>query len=132
MTSAKFSDFWTPSPLVCIFTQPPLLSLLTASAFGVPPPPSLCRHHIYMPPQASLSAARADCDLARFGDADDDTDDPAHSVCWNVGTVPKAYCCTMLSLFMPSPTLLSLSFFSFSPLLSLLLIMPSSQCIAAV
>ena len=28
MTSAKFSDFSTPSPLVCKFTQPPLLRLL--------------------------------------------------------------------------------------------------------
>ena len=40
--------FSTPSPLVCIFTQPPLLSFLNASAFGVPP--SLCRHHMYKPP----------------------------------------------------------------------------------
>ena len=29
MTSAKFSDFLTPSPLVRIFTQPPLLASLT-------------------------------------------------------------------------------------------------------
>ena len=41
--------FFDPLPLVCIFTQPPLLSFLTASAFGVPPSPSLCRHHMYMP-----------------------------------------------------------------------------------
>ena len=33
---------------VCIFTQPLLLSFLTASAFGVPFP--LCRHRIYMSP----------------------------------------------------------------------------------
>ena len=78
MTSAKFSDFLTPSPLLCIFTQPPLLSFLTASAFGVPPspPPSLCRHHMYMPPyihihnrrgtgwHASLSATRLGSGLA--------------------------------------------------------------------
>ena len=39
MTSVKFSHFLTPSPLVCIFTQSPLLSFLTASPFGVPPSP---------------------------------------------------------------------------------------------
>ena len=35
-----------PSPLVCIFTQPPLLSFPTASAFGKHPSPFLCRCHI--------------------------------------------------------------------------------------
>ena len=40
MMSAKFSDFSTP--LVRKFTQPPLLRLLTMSAFeGTPPPPSV-------------------------------------------------------------------------------------------
>ena len=39
MTSAKISDFFTPSPLVRKFTQPPLLRLLTMSAFeGTPSP----------------------------------------------------------------------------------------------
>ena len=39
MTSAKFSDFWTPSPpLVHIFTQPPLWASLTSS------PPQRERH----------------------------------------------------------------------------------------
>ena len=38
-TVCKIFVFFTPSPLVCIFTQPPLLSFLTASAFGVPPSP---------------------------------------------------------------------------------------------
>ena len=55
MTSAKFSVFLTPSP-PCLhfgpihstkFTQPPLLHLL----LGYPPPPSHCRHHMYMPPK---------------------------------------------------------------------------------
>ena len=37
MMSAKFSDFLTPSPLVCKFTQPPLVRLPTMSAFeGTP------------------------------------------------------------------------------------------------
>ena len=48
-TSAKFSDALT---LVCIFTQPPLLSLLTASAFG--DTPTLCTHHMYMSPNVNL------------------------------------------------------------------------------
>ena len=41
-TSAKISDFLTPSPLVCKFTQPPLLRLIMMSAFeGIPFPPSV-------------------------------------------------------------------------------------------
>ena len=49
MTSAKFSDFWTP-PLVRKFTQPPLLSFITMSAFEGTPLPPLCGHHISMAP----------------------------------------------------------------------------------
>ena len=41
MTSAKFSGFWTPSPLVRKFTQPPLLSCSTMSAFVLTPLPPL-------------------------------------------------------------------------------------------
>ena len=42
-TSAKISDFLTPSPLVRKFTQPPLLRLLTMSAFeGDPCNQSIC------------------------------------------------------------------------------------------
>ena len=57
MTSAKVSGFLTPSP-PCLyfgpihstkFTQPPLLHLL----LGYPPPPSHCRHHMYMPPSGN-------------------------------------------------------------------------------
>ena len=59
MTSAKFSEFLTPSP-PCLhfgpihiskFTQPPLLHLL----LGYPPPPSHCRHHMYIPPYVTES-----------------------------------------------------------------------------
>ena len=49
MTFAQFLDFLTPSPNDCIFTQPHIPSFLTASAFKVPP--SLCRHHMCMPPK---------------------------------------------------------------------------------
>ena len=50
MTSANFSNFFTPIPLhVCIFTQFFLLSFLTASALVVTP--TLYRHHMYMPPR---------------------------------------------------------------------------------
>ena len=50
MTSAKYLDFFIPSPLFCIFTQPPLVRFPTATALEVPSlPPSLCRHHMYMP-----------------------------------------------------------------------------------
>ena len=38
----RLQNIWIFDPLpslFCIFTQPPLLSFLTASAFGVPPPP---------------------------------------------------------------------------------------------
>ena len=45
MTSGTFSDFFVPLPLVYIFMQPPLHPLL-----GYPPPPTLCRHHMYMAP----------------------------------------------------------------------------------
>ena len=41
MTSAEFSDFLTPSPLVCKFTQLSLLRLLTKSAFERTPPSPL-------------------------------------------------------------------------------------------
>ena len=41
MTSAKFSDFLTPSPLVRKFTQPPLLGSLPSSAFPLTPPSPL-------------------------------------------------------------------------------------------
>ena len=37
--STKLFDFLTPSPSFCIFKQPPLLSFLIASSFGVPPTP---------------------------------------------------------------------------------------------
>ena len=50
----KISDFFTP--LVCLLTQPLLLSLLTASAFGVPP--SLCRHHMYMAPNVRTTCSK--------------------------------------------------------------------------
>ena len=50
MTSAKFWDFCTPSPLVRKFTQPPLLSCITLSAFGpTPPPPSVRTSYVYVP-----------------------------------------------------------------------------------
>ena len=39
-TSAKISDFFTPSPLVCKFTQPLLLRLLTMSGLLLKVPPS--------------------------------------------------------------------------------------------
>ena len=51
MTSAKFSDFLIPSPLVHIFTQPPLLNSLTSSALPGLPSPLECGHHIWKPPK---------------------------------------------------------------------------------
>ena len=53
MTSAKFSDFLTPSPLVRKFTQPPLLRLLTMSAFEAPRPQ--CGAPKWKPPETVLS-----------------------------------------------------------------------------
>ena len=51
MTSAKISDFFYPlTPLVSKFTQPPLLRLLTMSAFEGTPLPPQCGHHVWMPP----------------------------------------------------------------------------------
>ena len=48
----KISDFLTPSPLVSRLTQPPLLRLLTISAFeGIPLPPQ-CGRHKWKPPKA--------------------------------------------------------------------------------
>ena len=58
MMSAKFSDFLTPSPHVCFFTQPPLLSFLTASAFEVPPSP--------LPMQTSYVHDPLPCHLAFY------------------------------------------------------------------
>ena len=55
MTSAKFSDFLTPSPLVRIFTQPPLLNSLTSFAFPGPP---LSVDLIYGSPLAENSTQR--------------------------------------------------------------------------
>ena len=44
MMSENISDFLTPpAPLICIFTQPPLICFHTASAFGVSPSPLLVR-----------------------------------------------------------------------------------------
>ena len=51
---------FTPLPPVCIFMQPSFPRFLTASDFGVPPTPSLCRHHMYMPPNGmTMSSAYA-------------------------------------------------------------------------
>ena len=48
MTSEKFSDLYFPlSPLSLSHSRN--LSVLS-SAFGGPPSPSQCRHHLYMPP----------------------------------------------------------------------------------
>ena len=44
MTSAKFSDFFTPSPHVT-----DQLILFLSSAFWGPPPPTHCGHHIWKP-----------------------------------------------------------------------------------
>ena len=46
MTTAKYSDFFTPSPLVRKSTQPPLLRLLTMSAFEGTPLAPQCERHI--------------------------------------------------------------------------------------
>ena len=52
MTSAKFSDFFYPLPiLVRKFTQPPLLRLLTMSAFEGTPLPPQCGRHKWKPPK---------------------------------------------------------------------------------
>ena len=49
-TSAKISDVFTHTP-VCKFTQPPLLRLLTMSAFeGTPLLPPQCGRHKWKPP----------------------------------------------------------------------------------
>ena len=50
MTSVIISDFFTPSPLVRKFTQPPLLRLFTTSAFEGTPFPPLCGRHKWKPP----------------------------------------------------------------------------------
>ena len=50
MTSAKISDFLTPSPLDRKFTQPPLLRLLNMSAFEGNPLPPQCGRHKWKPP----------------------------------------------------------------------------------
>ena len=49
-----------PHILICIFTQPPLLSFVTASAFGVPPPPP-CADIICTCPKAQISLAFGCC-----------------------------------------------------------------------
>ena len=54
MTSAKVSDFLTP--LVRKFTQPPLLRLLTMSAFEGTPLPPQCRRHKLKPPNETHHA----------------------------------------------------------------------------
>ena len=46
MTSANFSDFWTPSPLVTVSNQLILFLLL----FWDPLPPNHCGRHIWKPP----------------------------------------------------------------------------------
>ena len=55
MMIATFLDFWTPStharaPLSLSHSRN--LSVLSY-AFGVPPSPSKCGHHMYMPPETS-------------------------------------------------------------------------------
>ena len=50
MMSAKFWDFLTPSPPVRKFTLPPLLRMLTMSAFEGTPLPLQCGHHIWKSP----------------------------------------------------------------------------------
>ena len=57
-TSAKISDFLTPSPLVCKFTQPSLLRLLTVSAFEGTPSP-LSADVLNGSPRRVLNKARA-------------------------------------------------------------------------
>ena len=52
MTSAKFSDFLTPSPLVRKSMQPPLLSFITLSAFEGTPLPPQCGRHICIVPNS--------------------------------------------------------------------------------
>ena len=46
----KIFGFFDPPPLVRKFTQPPLLSFITMSAFEGTPLPPLCGHHISMAP----------------------------------------------------------------------------------
>ena len=51
MTSTNFSDFLIPLPSLHFHTTS---FTLTASTFEVPP--SICRHHMYMPPSAQPTA----------------------------------------------------------------------------
>ena len=53
MTSAKLSDFLTPSPLLVTLTNQPILFL--SSAFGGPPPAA---DVIYGSPQTVLAISR--------------------------------------------------------------------------
>ena len=79
MTSAKISDFLTPpSPLVRKFTQPPLLKLLTMSAFeGTPSPlsadvicewpPTLLSERHKKPSSTEIAACQRGCFRAPEG-----------------------------------------------------------------
>ena len=51
MTSARFSNFFTPSPLVTVTNK---LILFLSSAFWGPPPPTDCRRHIWKTPKKFL------------------------------------------------------------------------------
>ena len=51
MMPATISDFLTPSPLVRKFMQPPLLRLLTMSAFEGTPSPPQCGRPKWKPPK---------------------------------------------------------------------------------
>ena len=53
MTSTQFSEFWNPSPLVCILARFIVLksrNLPYYVCIWVTPSPSLCRHHLSMTP----------------------------------------------------------------------------------
>ena len=65
MTSAKFSDFFTPSPLVTD-TLAQLIITVVYLLFGGPI--SQCKHHMYMPPKneiggCAVGGIRNKCDL---------------------------------------------------------------------
>ena len=62
MTSANFSAFWTPSPLVAFRNQ---MILFLLSAFWGPPPPTQCRRRIYKPlSTTAVLFAYSSCTLA--------------------------------------------------------------------
>ena len=65
MTSAKISDFLPPTP-VRKFTQPPLLRLLTMSAFeGTPSPPPFSADVINGSPLTRMGVALGHVESAR-------------------------------------------------------------------